>query len=219
MKTCADCQETKALQDFAVNKSAKSGFGTLCKICKHKRNLAWRAANYEKFMETQRANQEKNRKKRREQSKAWREANPERRRQLNRISYEKNKERDRATALLWKVNNPEKYWVRNAVNGARKRAKEFGVAFNLTKEYLMTILPSHCPVLGLELAYVNDAKAPLRNSPSLDRIIPHLGYVQGNVAVISMRANWIKSDASLVELNAITNWLKSLVKLHGEDAV
>lgn len=41
------------------------------------------------------------------------------------------------------------------------------------------------------------------NAPSLDRINNDLGYVPGNVMVISRRANIIKKDATLDELVAI----------------
>lgn len=44
------------------------------------------------------------------------------------------------------------------------------------------------------------------NSPTLDRIRNELGYVPGNVAVVSYRANRLKSDASLDELRAITKF-------------
>ena len=37
------------------------------------------------------------------------------------------------------------------------------------------------------------------DSPSLDRIVPELGYVKGNIRVISNRANHLKSDATLEE--------------------
>lgn len=45
---------------------------------------------------------------------------------------------------------------------------------------------------------------------SLDRIVPSLGYVPGNVAVISHRANRIKSDATADELRAVADWLDGL---------
>ena len=63
------------------------------------------------------------------------------------------------------------------------------------------IMPDRCPALGLTLNYEfkNSGKfAP--NSPSLDRRIPELGYVKGNVQVISAKANWIKSNATPDEL-------------------
>ncbi|MCA3718382.1 MAG: hypothetical protein IM674_09025 [Brevundimonas sp.] len=40
-------------------------------------------------------------------------------------------------------------------------------------------------------------------SPSLDRIDPHKGYVPSNVRVISDRANRLKGDRSLSEIQAL----------------
>ena len=48
----------------------------------------------------------------------------------------------------------------------------------------------------------------LENSYSLDKIIPELGYVKGNVWVISNKANMIKSNASLKELQLLTKNLE-----------
>lgn len=45
-------------------------------------------------------------------------------------------------------------------------------------------------------------------SPTLDRIVPSRGYVVGNVAVISMRANRLKSDASVAELQALVSYTR-----------
>jgi len=44
-------------------------------------------------------------------------------------------------------------------------------------------------------------------SPSLDRRIAALGYTQGNVVILSMRANAIKQDATPRELRKVANWL------------
>lgn len=89
------------------------------------------------------------------------------------------------------------------LRNARKRAKEFGVPFDLTKEDI--VIPERCPLLGVKLR-VADGQVD-DNSPTLDRIIPWLGYVRGNVVVVSWRANRIKSDASAAELRQIADWL------------
>ena len=62
------------------------------------------------------------------------------------------------------------------------------------------MIPLHCPVLGLPLYRNSGGAAQGPNSPSLDRIDPDLGYVRGNVKVISARANSIKSNATPEEL-------------------
>ena len=48
------------------------------------------------------------------------------------------------------------------------------------------------------------------DSPSLDRIVPELGYVTSNVRVISWRANAIKRNACADEIEAVALWLRSL---------
>jgi len=46
------------------------------------------------------------------------------------------------------------------------------------------------------------------HSPSIDRTVPHLGYVKGNVTIMSYRANRIKCHASLDELRAIVAYME-----------
>lgn len=41
------------------------------------------------------------------------------------------------------------------------------------------------------------------NSPTIDRINPKLGYIKGNVWVISNKANRFKNDATLEELELL----------------
>jgi hypothetical protein len=89
-----------------------------------------------------------------------------------------------------------KIWER-----ARKRAKENGTLFCLSIQDIPE-LPGLCPVLHIPIQ-ANDRAGPLDSSPSLDRIKPHLGYVPGNVRIISNRANRIRSDATAAELSLI----------------
>lgn len=86
----------------------------------------------------------------------------------------------------------------------RSRAKLEGIPFDLTKDDIC--IPSHCPILNVPLQ-VNDWKVG-PNSISVDRIVPELGYVKGNIAIISHRANTIKSNASIEELERVVEWLK-----------
>ena len=52
-------------------------------------------------------------------------------------------------------------------------------------------------------------RVPHNDSPSLDRINPKRGYVEGNVALICFRCNKIKSDATQRELRMIADWMDS----------
>lgn len=66
--------------------------------------------------------------------------------------------------------------------------------------------PTHCPVFGFEL-YKGWEKVNLDNSPEMDRVVPELGYVEGNMRVISRRANRLKDDGSADEHRAIADWM------------
>ncbi|MFL6758565.1 hypothetical protein [Sphingomonas sp.] len=78
---------------------------------------------------------------------------------------------------------------------ARKRAQNRRLDFTIRREDIIT--PDVCPVLGIPLVVGSD-RSPA--SPSLDRIDPSLGYVPGNIRVISDRANRLKSNRSLAHL-------------------
>jgi len=62
-----------------------------------------------------------------------------------------------------------------------------------------------CPVLGLHLDWFAEKRQ--ENSPSFDRINPKLGYVKGNVQIISARANRIKNDGLAKEHRLIADYM------------
>lgn len=80
---------------------------------------------------------------------------------------------------------------------ARARAAKYGRAFDI--ELCDIVIPDTCPVL----------KIPM-NSPSLDRIDSAKGYVKGNVRVISARANLLKSNATVGEIELVLADLRSI---------
>ena len=47
---------------------------------------------------------------------------------------------------------------------------------------------------------------------SIDKVIPELGYIPGNVFVISWKANKLKSSASIAELESIIKYMKERIK-------
>jgi len=71
-----------------------------------------------------------------------------------------------------------------------------GLEFNLDEADL--IYPNICPVLKIPLN-----SETYGNKPSVDRIDNTKGYVKGNVRIISQRANRLKADASIEELELI----------------
>jgi hypothetical protein len=85
------------------------------------------------------------------------------------------------------------------------RAENQGVPFNLSLDDLQ--IPIYCPVFGKRLR-IGKSRGFRDWSPSADKVIPRLGYVKGNVQIISNRANLIKRDASLKELESIVDYVR-----------
>lgn len=92
------------------------------------------------------------------------------------------------------------------LSDAKERARKLALPFDIALEDVC--IPTHCPLLGVELCVTNSRTSGRANSPSLDRIDPTKGYVRGNVWVVSFRANAIKQDASPEELERIATALK-----------
>ena len=90
------------------------------------------------------------------------------------------------------------------LRGAKHRADKFSLPFNLSLEDIQ--IPDTCPVFGIPLV-VHSPDGPHPDSPTLDRVIPSLGYVKGNIRVICHRANALKGDATLNELKLILKYM------------
>lgn len=132
------------------------------------------------------------------------------------ISVEKRKIYAREYAKDYYRNNPDKVnYLRNSGNiddykkylltACKTRAKASGVPFFLEPEDID--IPEYCPALGIKLSLTNSPENK-DTSPSLDRFYPEKGYVKGNVRVISFRANRIKNDSTLEELESILKYLR-----------
>jgi hypothetical protein len=93
--------------------------------------------------------------------------------------------------------------------GAKQRAKRDGLPFSITsKDILELIGDGHCPVFGI--CYDVSSNKSTDASATLDKIIPSLGYVKGNCAVISRRANYIKSNATVSEIRRVADWMEKI---------
>lgn len=88
---------------------------------------------------------------------------------------------------------------------AKARAKRVGVPFDLAVKDI--VIPKVCPLLGIRIEPDNRGTWK-SSSPTIDRKAPGLGYVRGNVWVISHRANLLKNDATTEELELLTRKLR-----------
>ncbi len=89
----------------------------------------------------------------------------------------------------------------------KRRAIKKDIPFDITEEDFE--IPDVCPVLGIPLETGIGAGRPLDNSPSIDRLIPELGYVRGNIFIISQRANMIKNCGTIEEHRLIADWMEA----------
>lgn len=101
-----------------------------------------------------------------------------------------------------KLNSPESVLYTNAKNRAKRKGVEFNIDIN------DIIVPEFCPILGLKL--IHGVGRWIDECPSLDRIDSTKGYIKDNIHVISYRANMLKNNATIEELEKIVNFLKSL---------
>ena len=70
------------------------------------------------------------------------------------------------------------------------------------------LIPEKCPVFGFNLK--REDRETWMFAPSVDRIDSSKGYTKGNVTVVSRRANILKRDATLEELEQLFNYYKTL---------
>jgi hypothetical protein len=147
---------------------------------------------------------------------------------------DQNRDKVRASKARYKAKNPERYreqqaawtnrnrdkinaqharmYAENAdrrlqalVRGAKHRAKILGVSFNLSHREI--VWPVVCPVLGIPINYGIKGGKQEWGSPSLDRFDPKGGYTKDNVRVVSWRANFLKCNATVSEMEMLVAYL------------
>jgi len=94
------------------------------------------------------------------------------------------------------------------VRSCKARAKECDLPFDITENHLKEIWTDVCPAFGTPLDI--KAKKSEEGHAQLDRVVPRKGYTIGNVVWLSQRANRIKDDATIEDLERLLEWLKSL---------
>lgn len=86
--------------------------------------------------------------------------------------------------------------VRFYVSNKYLSSKLEGLDFNIKIEDI--IIPDKCPLLDKE--FIKGVKGDYQFTHSIDRIDSNKGYIKGNIQVLSMKANNMKSDSSQEEL-------------------
>lgn len=175
-----------------------------------KRSREWHAAHPEKGREACRKYRAKNLEKCHAQQAEYREKNRERLNARARAYAVANREQIKARrdaleaakpgtcaerARNLKARKPE----HTLLKAAQRNAQVCQVPFNL--EVTDIFIPAHCPVFGMELKRGEGKWS--EGSPSIDRIVPDLGYVKGNILIVSWKANRFKNNATIIELQQL----------------
>jgi hypothetical protein len=107
-----------------------------------------------------------------------------------------------------------KYPNKNLFYNAKRRAKTKNLEFSITLKDIQ--LPKSCPVLGIPLyidpIFNNGKKGRGGHGYSIDRINLDKVYTKDNICIISDRANRLKSDATIEELEKILDYMKKNIK-------
>ena len=142
-----------------------------------KRSRIWRSNNPQKALALY---EKRDKSAHRARASAWSAKNPERRKEIK-DAYDERRRTDRAT------------WAKHMINSLKGRCRKKGLPFDLVANDLLALIPDDgiCPAIGIEIIFGGKLS---RNSPSIDRIIPLLGYVRGNICIISHKANSMKQD-------------------------
>tara|TARA_Y100000310_G_C20491070_1_gene719241 strand:- start:64 stop:366 length:303 start_codon:yes stop_codon:yes gene_type:complete len=88
---------------------------------------------------------------------------------------------------------------------ARQRAQQKGMEFSILVSDVQ--IPKKCPILGIRLKPMRTKQGNWEAAPTIDRIRNDIGYVKDNIAVISRRANVIKSFGTANEHRKIAEWI------------
>src|SRR3990167_90180 len=144
--------------------------------------------NPKKYLKHTRDWHKNNLEKSRDHTRAWRARNPIRAKTLAR------------EAARRRLSIPEGR-MRHCVGQAKIRSRKAGTQFSITFRNLLPI-PEFCPVFRIKLNYEyrSGRRGFINDSPSIDRINPLLGYIPGNVRIISWKANRVKCNSTIDDL-------------------
>ena len=236
-KACSKCGLVKPLTDFHVKKAQADGLNTQCKTCVcnysklYHRTRTKSAVSADMVRARTKVSQSKRCSRCREikplltgfgvntskaggfnahckacgsvSNKTYYQKNRQRANERSRKYAKLNEAKVKAWKREW--SKLPKVQAQGMLNQARHRAKRRGIPFNITLDDIR--LPAFCPILGIPLDYGFKEGHLIPSSPSLDRRDSAKGYVKGNVEVISMKANLIKTYATPEEIMLVARYV------------
>jgi hypothetical protein len=120
------------------------------------------------------------------------------------------KEAAEAHFAKWGLRTNTSLYDAQRIKFRAKKANALRTGYTWDLSFGELVWPEFCPILGMEIDYFAESRQ--ENSASFDRIDNSLGYISGNVQIVSWRANRIKSDGTAAELHKIADYLDALSK-------
>lgn len=180
-------------------------------IYNHYRLRNGRTQNAAERMEYAREYRKKNEKEIRSKRKKYNQDTKESRAAYNKRYREENlevvTEKGKLNNAYYSQHFPEKFLLWSA----KRRAKAKHLPFNIEESDIR--IPTVCPILGIPLK--RGVAYGTKTSPSIDRIIPQLGYVKGNIQIISKMANVMKQDATFEQIVKLGEWASKMINERG----
>jgi len=106
-----------------------------------------------------------------------------------------------------RLKDPMLLWAKDTLSTTKARAKRKGREHSITLDWLLANANTKCPLLGIPITY--GAQKHDDHVASLDRKDSNGGYTPENCAVISTRANRIKNDSTIPELELLLSNLRN----------
>ena len=200
VKTCSTCKQTKPKADFNRNRSTATGIHYECRECEK----AGRVSAIAKNIATNNGRRKEFGAEHLKKCTSCKEHKPaaEFTNDMTRYDGLKTTCKTCSSELSkqWRSNNLAKALFKSAKYGAKKR----GIEFAITVDDIQ--IPDRCPIFGFKMEFGGKRST----SPSIDRIDNSKGYVPGNIVVVSVKANHVKSDCTLAELHKLVDFYDSL---------
>lgn len=198
-KVCKLCKKELSIDNFWKNPSIKDGYFNKCKICANKvkdinalkkqkylKENLWTCSTCNVTLHLTKEN--------------FYKRNDSETGFQNRCKKCLQKDPNRCNRLIKK--NDLLYYIKDRFYGAKNRAINKNILFDLTLEYLEELWNNQngiCTLTGIKMTHTI-LEGKLNTNASIDKIDPLLGYIKGNIQFVCNRANMMKSDMSIKNL-------------------
>ena len=160
-------------------------------------------------------NKEARRERNREYGIQYRRENKETLSDKAKTYYQKNKEFYQECSKIYYQEKKETipHRANRMKHSAKYESKKRNIIFNISSKDIEELWPedNKCPALGVNFT-MQGKNGGSNYSPSLDRIVPELGYIKGNLQIVSFLANRIMSSATPDQVIQVGNYFKKITE-------